>query len=63
MAAKVFQTGLLSNARGGRQVGWSRVPLGQLHGDRAAVALDRAGVDVRLGVPARTIEPRRDHRA
>jgi squalene-associated FAD-dependent desaturase len=58
MAAKVFQTGLLRDARAG-DIGWSRVPLGQLHGDRAAVALDRAGVDVRLGVPARTIEPGR----
>ena len=56
MAAKVFQTGLLRDARAA-DIGWSRVPLGRLHGDRAAATLDRAGVDVRLGVPARTIEP------
>jgi squalene-associated FAD-dependent desaturase len=51
MAAKVFQTGLLTD-RAAADIGWSRVPLGQLHGDRGAVALARAGVEVRLGVAA-----------
>jgi squalene-associated FAD-dependent desaturase len=48
MAAKVFQTGLLEDRRGG-DVGWSRAPLGRLHGERAFAALRKAGVDVRLG--------------
>jgi squalene-associated FAD-dependent desaturase len=48
MAAKVFQTGLLSDTRAA-DIGWSRVPLGQLHGARAGAALALAGVSVRLG--------------
>ncbi|MGH9115338.1 MAG: hydroxysqualene dehydroxylase HpnE, partial [Acidimicrobiales bacterium] len=48
MAAKVFQTGLLTDATAA-DIGWSRVPLGRLHGDRAAAALAGAGVEVRLG--------------
>ncbi len=48
MAAKVFQTGLLTDAGAG-DIGWSRVPLGLLHGERAASALGKAGVQVRLG--------------
>jgi squalene-associated FAD-dependent desaturase len=48
MAAKVFQTGLLTEASAG-DVGWSRVPLGQLHGERAAAALAAAGGDVVTG--------------
>jgi squalene-associated FAD-dependent desaturase len=47
MAAKVFQTGLLTQANAG-DIGWSRVPLGLLHGERAATALHKAGVAVRL---------------
>jgi squalene-associated FAD-dependent desaturase len=50
MAAKVFQTGLLSDTRAA-DIGWSRVPLGQLHGARAGAALAKAGVEVRLGAP------------
>ena len=49
MGAKVFQTGLLLD-RSAADIGWSRVPLGQLHGDRATAALAKAGVEVRLGV-------------
>jgi squalene-associated FAD-dependent desaturase len=56
MAAKVFQTGLLADAAAA-DIGWSRVPLGRLHGDRAAAALERAGVEVHLGVPVQSIEP------
>jgi len=48
MAAKVFQTGLLTQSSAG-DIGWSRVPLGLLHGERAATALRKAGVSVRLG--------------
>ena len=54
MAAKVFQTGLLTDATAG-DIGWSRVPLGVLHGERAAAALRQAGVQVRLGEPVLSI--------
>ena len=54
MAAKVFQTGLLTDASAG-DIGWSRVPLGVLHGERAAAALRQAGVQVRLGEPVLSI--------
>ena len=47
MAAKVFQTGLLTESSAG-DIGWSRVPLGLLHGERAATALRKDGVAVRL---------------
>jgi squalene-associated FAD-dependent desaturase len=45
MAAMVFRTGLLSESDAG-DIGWSRVPLGALHGDRAARALDSSGASV-----------------
>lgn len=48
LAAKVFKTGLLDSADGG-DIGWSNVPLQELHGDAAALALEQAGVDLRLG--------------
>jgi squalene-associated FAD-dependent desaturase len=48
MGAMVFKTGLLTDP-GAADIGWSRVPLGQLHGERGAAALRRAGVEVRLG--------------
>jgi len=47
LAAMVFRTGLLDRADAG-DIGWSRVPLGVLHGDRAAAALAEAGVEVAL---------------
>jgi squalene-associated FAD-dependent desaturase len=56
MAAKVFQTGLLTET-GAADIGWSRVPLGQLHGERAAVALEKAGVALHFGVQVQKIEP------
>jgi squalene-associated FAD-dependent desaturase len=56
MATKVFQTGLLTDS-GAADIGWSRVPLGRLHGERAGAALERAGVEVRLGVAAQRVEP------
>jgi squalene-associated FAD-dependent desaturase len=48
-AAKVFKTGVLAN-RAAADIGWSRVPLGRLHGERAGAALAAAGADVRTGV-------------
>ncbi|MGH8982191.1 MAG: hydroxysqualene dehydroxylase HpnE [Acidimicrobiales bacterium] len=45
LAAKVFRTGLLDSTDGG-DIGWSRVPLGELHGRNGAQALARAGVEV-----------------
>lgn len=54
VAAKVFQTGLLSRADAG-DIGWSRVPLGVLHGERAAAALARAGVVVHTAQQVSTV--------
>jgi hydroxysqualene dehydroxylase len=54
LAARVFRTGLLDTADGG-DIGWSTVPLQQLHGDAAARALDGADVDVSLGQPAEQV--------
>lgn len=48
MAAKVFKTGLLEEVDAA-DIGWSRVPLGKLHGERASSALENAGVVIRLG--------------
>lgn len=49
MAVKVFRTGLLDQADGA-DIGWSTVPLGDLHGRRGATALAEAGVAVTTGV-------------
>jgi squalene-associated FAD-dependent desaturase len=49
LAATVFQLGLLTDASAG-DLGWSRVPLGQLHGEAARSRLAEAGVSVRTGV-------------
>jgi squalene-associated FAD-dependent desaturase len=59
MGAMVFKTGLLATA-GAADIGWSRVPLGVLHGQRAAAALDRAGVEVRVGVRVESVEAEPD---
>jgi len=48
LAAKVFKTGLL-DTNDGADLGWSTVPLRELHGDAAAAVLARAGAEVRLG--------------
>lgn len=53
-AAMVFKTGLLSSPTAA-DIGWSRVPLGRLHGERAAAALTRSGVDVHTGARVRSI--------
>ncbi len=47
MGAKVFQTGLLTDPAAA-DIGWSRVPLGVLHGERAARALAAAGAEIAL---------------
>jgi hydroxysqualene dehydroxylase len=56
MAAKVFQTGLLEEPDAG-DVGYSRVPLSQLHADSAARALREAGVDLRLKTRVHAVRP------
>lgn len=47
LAAKVFKTGLLS-APGAADIGWARVPLGDVHDDLARTALEKAGVRIAL---------------
>ncbi|MFE9649666.1 hydroxysqualene dehydroxylase HpnE [Streptomyces sp. NPDC006365] len=47
LAAMVFKTGLLSDP-GAADIGWARVPLGELHDLRARKALDSAGVRTEL---------------
>ena len=54
MAAKVFKTGLLSEP-GAADIGWSRVPLGVLHGERSSAALSAARVEVRTAERVRRI--------
>jgi squalene-associated FAD-dependent desaturase len=53
-AVQVFRTGLLCAADAG-DIGWARVPLGDVHDRPARRALDRAGVEVRLGWRAQRI--------
>jgi squalene-associated FAD-dependent desaturase len=48
LAAYVFQQGLLTDRSAG-DIGWSRVPLQQLHGDAAERALEKAGATVATG--------------
>jgi squalene-associated FAD-dependent desaturase len=55
LAAKVFQTGLLEGS-GNADIGWSRVPLQELHGDAAARELERGGASVQLRARVRAIE-------
>ncbi|HEY1824530.1 MAG TPA: hydroxysqualene dehydroxylase HpnE [Acidimicrobiales bacterium] len=57
LAAQVFQVGFLS-ANDGADVGWSRVPLIQLHGTELARALSDAGVEVRLNTNVHSLQPR-----
>jgi squalene-associated FAD-dependent desaturase len=47
-AAMVFKTGVLGGTTA-VDIGWSRVPLGQLHGGRGPIALSKAGVEVFTG--------------
>jgi squalene-associated FAD-dependent desaturase len=55
VAATVFQIGLLET-NDGADIGWSRVPLGRLHGEAGRTALDAAGCDVRVGAAATSVE-------
>src|SRR5215510_7280250 len=53
-AAMVFQVGLLTET-GAADIGWSRVPLGQLHGESAAAALTAADATVRTNAKVESI--------
>jgi len=54
LATKVFRVGLLDRSDGG-DIGWSRVPLGELHGAIAARALEAAGIETVLSSPVGAI--------
>jgi squalene-associated FAD-dependent desaturase len=56
-AAYVFQTGLLRDSAAG-DIGWSRVPLSQLHDGPARGALAQAGADVHVGARVQEITAR-----
>jgi squalene-associated FAD-dependent desaturase len=56
MAAMVFQVGLLTDPAAA-DIGWSRVPLGRIHGERSLAALEAAGVDVVLGTDVDAVTP------
>lgn len=60
LAATVFQIGLLGRSDAA-DIGWSRIPLSQLHAEPAAAALAVAGADVRLHARAGRIEARGGH--
>jgi squalene-associated FAD-dependent desaturase len=55
LAATVFQEGLLTDPSAA-DIGWSRVPLRELHGDPALTCLAAAGTQVRTGVTVRGLE-------
>ena len=55
LATKVFRVGLLDRADGA-DIGWSKVPLGELHGSIAARALDGAGVETVLNATVDSID-------
>ena len=59
LAATVFQVGLLTKASAA-DIGWSLVPLGDLHGGPAGAALAAAGVEVRLGAKVEAIGSTQD---
>jgi hydroxysqualene dehydroxylase len=54
LAATVFQIGLLQGNSNG-DIGWSMVPLQQLHGDAAGDALAKSGARVHLQTTVRTL--------
>lgn len=56
MGVKVFRTGLLDTADGA-DIGWAAVPLGVLHGERAASALAAAGVELVTGARVTALDP------
>ena len=59
LAATVFQVGLLESAAAA-DIGWSLVPLQELHGEAALRALTAAGVRVRTRSKVRDIGPAAD---
>ncbi|MFJ3338800.1 hydroxysqualene dehydroxylase HpnE [Streptomyces sp. NPDC086766] len=56
LAAMVFKTGLLSDP-GAADIGWARVPLGELHDGLARKALDSAGVRTELRTRVTSLSP------
>ena len=56
IAATVFQIGLLTDADAA-DLGWSNVPLQQLHGDAAGRALAATGADVRTHARVHAVDP------
>ncbi|MFD7816784.1 hydroxysqualene dehydroxylase HpnE [Streptomyces sp. NPDC059785] len=56
LAAMVFKTGLLSD-QGAADIGWARVPLGELHDRLARKALDSAGVRTELRTRVTSVSP------
>ncbi|MFI1014898.1 hydroxysqualene dehydroxylase HpnE [Streptomyces sp. NPDC020965] len=54
LAAKVFKTGLLSDP-GAADIGWARVPLGELHDTLAGKALAAAGVRTEVATRVRSL--------
>ncbi|XHM64352.1 hydroxysqualene dehydroxylase HpnE [Streptomyces nigra] len=61
LAAMVFKTGLLSEP-GAADIGWARVPLGDLHDGLARKALDSAGVRTELRTRAGSLSRDADGR-
>ncbi|MEV5277165.1 hydroxysqualene dehydroxylase HpnE [Streptomyces sp. NPDC051994] len=59
LAAMVFKTGLLSEP-GAADIGWARVPLGELHDTLARKALDSAGVRTETRTKAESISRTQD---
>ncbi|MFE4696210.1 hydroxysqualene dehydroxylase HpnE [Streptomyces sp. NPDC056738] len=56
LAAMVFKTGLLSDP-GAADIGWARVPLGELHDTLARKALDSAGVRTEIRTRVTSVSP------
>ncbi|MFD6288671.1 hydroxysqualene dehydroxylase HpnE [Streptomyces sp. NPDC060205] len=61
LAAMVFKTGLLSDP-GAADIGWARVPLGELHDRLARKALDSAGVRTEVRTRVTSISPHENGR-
>lgn len=59
LAAKVFQTGLLTRADGA-DVGYANVPLSAVHAEPAQAILERGGAVVRMRTRVRQIRPEAD---
>jgi squalene-associated FAD-dependent desaturase len=61
LAAQVFQVGFLRDADGA-DMGWSTVPLAELHGDYGARALDASGVLTHLNTAVHAVTRKPDGR-